>query len=436
MRTAIVALCLVLTLPLASRAGGEASGVPELARQDGGLMPAPPPEPLPWPRPALVPLLSEYAFASILTMMPGREVYSLFAHTAVRVADPALGIDRTYNYGVFDFQQPGFVLRFLRGRLDYRLAPSTFDRTVAEYHALDRPVIEQRLDLPPADLQRLFLFLETNLLPENAVYQYDFLFDNCSTRPRDALEWALGERLSFDGFAPTPGTFRELIRHYTAPAPFWGFGIELGLGRPVDRTPTPREAMFLPLELFDALAVARLDGRPLVAATDTLFWIEDAGTPAPALPWPVILATLLLLGGVAVTIWPQRLAAAARILDGSLLIFAGLLGLILALMWLATEHHVARQNVDLLWAWPTHLVAAGLLLRRQCPWRGAPAAQVYLALAAAAAAAAGLLGLIGLLAMHHAAVALALVVALRCAVHARPGPIVRAQQARVRRAVA
>src|SRR5690554_2744107 len=90
----------------------------------------------PFERLADVPALSDEAEISLLTMLPGREVYSLFGHTAFRVRDPALGLDRTYNYGTFDFDQPGFVLRFARGQLLYQLAVASFERTLAEYQYL------------------------------------------------------------------------------------------------------------------------------------------------------------------------------------------------------------------------------------------------------------------------------------------------------------
>jgi hypothetical protein len=369
----------------------------------------------PFGDPAPVPRLSDEAMISLLTMMPGAEVYSLFGHTALRVRDPAIGLDRTYNYGTFDFEQPNFVVRFLRGSLDYQLAISTFDRTLAEYRFLDRPVIEQRLALEAAERQAVFTFLETNLLPDNRLYRYDFLFDNCSTRPRDALEWALRGRLAIDAYAPPAGTFRDLLTPYIAADRGLHFGIDLGLGGPVDREPTPREAAFLPIELFRAIEVATVDGRPLVAQTDTLFWLDGAGLPDPRPHWPALLASLLLLAGVAVTVVP-RASRAATVLDVSLLVFAGLAGILLALMWFATEHLVTRWNPDLLWAWPTHLAAAVFVIRRR---NVAAGMRVYWAIAAAFALTAGLLSMLGVIVLGSAATPLALLLALRCADRAR-----------------
>jgi len=376
--------------------------------------PAQPTAGLPFVGEAEVPELSEFSEVTLLTMLPGEEVYTLFGHTALRVRDPALGFDRTYNYGTFDFNQPNFVLRFLRGFLDYQLAVSTFDRTLAEYVHVDRPVIEQRLALDRDERQAVFLYLETNLLPENRTYRYDFLFDNCSTRPLDAIEWALGERLSLDTFVAPEGTFRDLLAPYLVGDPVLAFGIDLGLGRPVDREPTPREAVFLPLELFRAAEAATIDGRPLVAATDTLFWVEAAGLPMPA-PDLLSLALAALLAAVVVLTILRPGVPVLLVIDVVILIFAGLAGLLLALLWFATAHHVTRVNVDLLWAWPTHLVAAVWLIRSS----DSPRIRVYWALAAAGAGAAAILGVIGILALPSAAIPIALILAVRCADHAR-----------------
>src|SRR5690606_5338778 len=151
-------------------------------------------------------------------------------------------------------------------RSDYQLSAASFGRTLAEYRYLERPIIEQRLALSPEAKQRLFRFLETNYLPANRAYRYDFFFDNCSTRPRDALEAALGRRPDYGAYETAPDrTFRDLLQPYLDGAPLTDLGIDLALGAPTDRVATYREAMFLPLELMYALDAASLDGRPLVA---------------------------------------------------------------------------------------------------------------------------------------------------------------------------
>ena len=374
---------------------------------------------------AYVPALSPVAEVSLLTMMPGDEVYSLFGHTAFRITDPALGLDRTYNYGTFDFDQPFFIARFARGLLDYQLSVSPFDYTLAQYRFLERPIIEQRLALSPEAKQRLFALLETNYLPENRAYRYDFFFDNCSTRPRDILETALGGRLAYaDANAVQHRTFRDLIQPYLEGHPLTDFGIDLGLGAPTDRVATPREAMFLPLELMEAYDAATLGGRPLVAATDTLFWVPGAGMPDEAFDWPTLVAWLLFAFGAGLTV-AARLGKvrhrALRRFDIALFGVVGLAGTLIAWLWLGTEHAVTGPNWNLLWAWPTHLVAAIVLARRNQN-RGM---RVYWGLTTTAALASVLLWTLLPQAFHAAVLPFALLLALRAGMRAaslRPTP--------------
>ena len=58
---------------------------------------------------------------SLLTCSPGSEVYEIYGHTAIRVVD-ARGIDVVYNFGMFSFDEPGFVYRFVKGETDHFVA--------------------------------------------------------------------------------------------------------------------------------------------------------------------------------------------------------------------------------------------------------------------------------------------------------------------------
>ena len=333
--------------------------------------------------------LSDSARVSLLTMLPGDEVYSLWGHNAIRIADPAAGIDRAYNYGTFDASQPHFVLRFLSGRLNYLLDTAPFDYELRRYAAQGRPIVEQTLALSPETARALYDLLETNALPQNRDYRYDFLRDNCSTRLLDVIDAALAETGRPPVALPptdTTSTFRDDVRRYMVGDPLVDVGTALGLGLPMDQVPTRREAVFLPLALADALDGATVAGRPLVAARDTLFWIPDAGLPAPAFPWPALVAWGLLVVGLAGAVvgprLPTGLRRLGRVADALLFAAAGFAGTVLLLLWAATDHYVTEANVELLWLWPTHLAFAVPLVRAELSpfWRryGVAAAAVAL----------------------------------------------------------
>ena len=58
---------------------------------------------------------------SLLTCASGGEIYSLFGHTAIRYENFTRNIDAVFNYGMFNFNAPNFILRFALGETDYQL---------------------------------------------------------------------------------------------------------------------------------------------------------------------------------------------------------------------------------------------------------------------------------------------------------------------------
>lgn len=314
--------------------------------------------------------LSDTAAVSLLTMLPGEEVYSVFGHSAFRVHDPALGLDRTYNFGTFDFEQPFFVARFLRGKLDYLLDTAPYREELYKYDYLRRPVVEQHLALPPEAVHALYAMLETNRLPENRAYRYDFFYDNCSTRLLVALDSALvaAGRPMLTLRAPyTPRPFRALLQPYLDGSPLLDLGTDLGLGLPADRAATAREATFLPVELMRQVDGAWVEGRPLVARTDTVVQVPGYRLHEDAPDWPTLLALGVSVLGIGATLWGfwRKKTANRRGRTGDTVLFGvtGIAGLVMAFLWLATDHTVTGPNLNLLWAWPTHLAAAWGLRR-------------------------------------------------------------------------
>ncbi len=331
--------------------------------------------------------LSDEARISLITILPGEAVYAVFGHSALRLYDPVLGLDVSYNYGTFDFGDPlVFVGRFSYGKLDYFLSVQSFPQAADHYwHVEGRPLIEQVLNLSAAQREALFRFLEINARPENKFYRYDFFFDNCSTRIRDVLEQVLGEAVQFAP-APDPGlSFRGLIDPYLAGKPFVHLGVDLGLGAPADRLATPRETTFLPLYLMASFdhATVRIDGQtgPLVARTDTVAGVAARAAPEPAPPWPAIFGWALLALGLVLTLRDVRARQVGhRLFDGLLFGVAGVAGLLVAFLWFVSLHQPTRGNLNLFWAWPTHLVAAlALAGRARGRWL-----RIYLAAAALA----------------------------------------------------
>jgi hypothetical protein len=364
------------------------------------------------------PRLSDRARVSLLTILPGDGAADAFGHSALRVSAPALRLDRTYNYGTYNFRDPYFIPKFTYGRLTYLVTTSSFDRLLRKYRYYDRPVIEQRLRLSRRQKQRLFAFLEWNAQPENRTYQYDFLFDNCATRIRDALREALSDSLRFGLDRLPRRTFRHHLDRYVAAQVLLDLGFDLALGLPTDQQAAPREAMFLPEYLMEGFAGAtvqtRAGPRPLVARTDTLFWRAGAQFPdRPAFPWAALAGGLLFTALAGATIWRRR-RGRAPMRGADVLLFGavGAGGLVVWFLTFLSEHAVTHYNLNAVWALPTHLALAGALLLNR---GGGRLTRRYLHVTGAAA---------GLLALgwpfwpqdlHAAALPLVLMLALRSA---------------------
>jgi hypothetical protein len=312
----------------------------------------------------------------LLTCSPGTELYSTFGHSALRITDSAAGTDIVYNYGVFDFYDPQFYTKFVKGRLLYFLDREDFADFLRNYAYEDRTVSEQMLDIDCARKAEIRRFLEENLRPENRSYKYDFLFDNCTTRLRDLILGHAGPGSATASILQSSDrTFRDHIHHYLdRNRMHWSkLGIDILLGSPLDRAMSNQEAMFLPDYLEAGIDSTRTGAHPLVAAKE-IHYTRQSPPPGEA---PAIPPTALAFGAVAALMaWAslskgKRIAASVLALGDFLLYFlAGAVGLLLVFMWTGTDHRVCRENYNLLWAIPTHVVAAFLIRRkgRETAW--------------------------------------------------------------------
>ena len=309
--------------------------------------------------------ISPSARISLMTVAPGEFVYSTFGHSAIRVFDPAQGVDRCYNYGTFQFDQPNFLLKFCRGKLLYFLDIESYRGFEYGNLADRRTMQEQYLQLDSTQRQRLFALLQENAQEENRYYQYDFFYDNCATRIRDIVQNALLNEVTYDSTQlPMGTTMRQLLRPYLVRQPWMGFGIDLVLGTPADRRAAPQDFMFLPDGLHNMFGTARLpDGRALV--------YDERLTPPRPFPlpeWkpgifdrPLLCTSLLVLIGLLCMLHPR----AERIFDTVFWFVIGLAGLIMALLWFATDHSATKTNYNLMWALPTHLLVFWRLKSRE-----------------------------------------------------------------------
>lgn len=307
---------------------------------------------------------------SILTCTPGDELYSTFGHSALRIVDNVSHTDYVYNYGTFNFDEPDFYTKFVRGKLSFYLSVDDYDSFMQEYREEDRGVEEQVLNLTCTEKQNILILINLNLLPGNRFYKYDWTFDNCTTRLRDLVEKAADTSIHFGTILHTKETFRDLIYVYLdRNDKQWSkFGIDILLGSPTDEVIDNREVMFLPDYLMAAFDSTTIDSRPLVEKKNEL--VHQVRS-APSGGWyshPLFIFSalfiLIVLLSFSTNNFIKRLLVA---FDGFLFFITGVLGFLPLFMWFGTDHQMCRDNFNLLWAWPTNAIAAFYMHSKKKP---------------------------------------------------------------------
>jgi hypothetical protein len=315
--------------------------------------------------------LSPEAKISLITCSSGPELYAIFGHSAVRVNDPVNGLDIVFNYGTFDFDEPNFYLKFARGKLNYKLSISYFRDFVYSYTMDNRSVYEQEMNFTEEQKQQYWAFLTNNYLPQNRFYLYDFFFDNCATRIRDGVEATFPNQVRFNiSKFDEDMSFRNLIDLYLPPQPWGDFGIDLALGARIDREATPYEYMFLPNYLSKGFANATLTEKgqtvPLVGEVKVIFERQPVDF-SPGFFTPTVLLWVFFAVVLALTVMDFVKRRRSRVLDMTFFFITGIIGIILLLLWFATDHQATANNFNLLWAIPTHIVIAFFLGRYTLP---------------------------------------------------------------------
>jgi hypothetical protein len=313
-------------------------------------------------------ILSSQAEISVITCGPYQgEVYSAFGHSAIRVLDSQLGIDYAFNYGVFDFDQPYFYLNFARGRNYYLLAVYDFVDFKRPYLRDNRFVHEQILQLTQIQKQKVFDFLTWNAHPENRTYSYDYFYNNCATKVRDVFAEVFKAEIKFDSsFIKTNYTIRDLTEIYLKQQPWGDLGIDICLGLPMDKKASAYDYMFLPDYIESSFDRVTLSGSPIVREKISVYESTPETIPFHWYhPWIVFGLLFLLAAIISYRDWQRQ--KLSKWFDVTLFGTTGIIGVLLFVLWLATDHKAAANNFNLAWAFPLHLVGAIGLLKRTSP---------------------------------------------------------------------
>jgi hypothetical protein len=298
---------------------------------------------------------------SLLTASPGKEIYAQYGHTGIRFHDPDKPVDIVFNYGLFNFDSPNFIWRFVTGKTDYMVAAFPIYNFLLEYQMENRQVTEQVLNLNPAERKSLFDDLMVTIGPENRVYRYNFFYKNCSTQPRDIIEKSVQGKIDYQWNGKYK-SLRDEVHYFTNNYPWIQFGIDFALGAKADSKSSLEIQQFAPdvlMESFSKAVIHNNSGgnRPLVIETRKLATIDPAQVekqksyphPMPVM-WAVFLITLIFT-------WLEiKKGKPNQLLNSIIYTVAGLVGFVIAFLVFFSEHPTTEVNYLLFWLHPAYLL--------------------------------------------------------------------------------
>ena len=315
---------------------------------------------------------------SLLTCSPHEEIYSLYGHTALRWHDlhqsgPSAGNDIAFNWGIFNFNKPYFVLRFVFGLTDYELGIMPFQYFCTYYEKWGSSVTEQVLNLSNEEKMKLEAALQKNLQPENRIYRYNYFYDNCSTRPRNIIEECINGKVEYAQREDYTPSYREMVGVCTRNHPWGTFGNDILLGIKADFKTDMRQQEFLPDNLLYDFDRAQIyaDGtyRPLVkerrmAVLPGVQIIEKDFPLTPTECAVVLLIVALLLRGLE---W--KLKKVFVWWDVLLMLAQGLAGCVLFAM-IFSQHPTTSLNLQILLLNPLPLFFIPSIIRgKKTKWQ-------------------------------------------------------------------
>lgn len=278
-------------------------------------------------------LLSKEAKVSVLTCGTGNESYSMFGHTAIRINDAYNNTDVVYNYGAFDFNTPNFVLKFIKGDLQYFAVAHSYTDFINEYTYEKRSVYEQELNIPSNLKQQLFDNLNISLTSGESHYTYKFIDKNCTSMVVDIINKTL-DTIAIVKNADTDITYRTILYPYFDNHFYEKLGTSIIFGKKVDGLGTQ---IFLPFELQKSLKKVSFQNQPLAPENKTIIEFKKEASNS----WWNNSYTYILLLGFIVLINKKSI-------NLFYLTIMGILGLFFAFVGFYSFHQELGYNYNIL----------------------------------------------------------------------------------------
>lgn len=302
---------------------------------------------------------------SLVTCSPGPLIYEVYGHTAIRVQNFTRDYDIVYHYGVFDFESPHFLWRWLKGQTDYMIGVQYWDIFTEEYASRGADVYLQQLNLSGEEACRLADALYTNSLPENRKYRYNFFSNNCATMALDKIEAAFDGTFSHS-VRDYDESFRSILHRFNGIEPWYEFGVDIVLGADADKRISGRETSFAPLLLMKLMATARVtdsDGVSRPAAANFTQLAPPARMDFQArIITPIQAMMLLFLLTLFICCLEWNIGRRFRCFDIVLFSIQGLIGLLLFFLYFFSDHPTTCSNWLILVLNPISIVCIPIII--------------------------------------------------------------------------
>lgn len=305
--------------------------------------------------------LSQRLEISLITCYPGPEVYELYGHSAVRVKTPT--VDIAYNYGVFNYSAPNFVYRFVKGETDYMAVAQLFDDFMRQYVWRGSKVVEQKFNLTEEEAVEFWRVLQNDVLPQNCVYRYNYVKNNCATKILDCLDKVEGVGAIYPDTVRF-GTFRNEMRYYGRNYDWYQYGIDLALGKGIDYALTGREEMFVPVIMLEQMKTAsRSNGEKLIKSTEVLYEGQGDATlsATPFLLSPLFVSWVAFVGVLLFVYFGIRHKRLFKGVYAMWFAVCGAAGCLIAFLVFVSEHEATSPNMLIWWLNPINLVVPVLI---------------------------------------------------------------------------
>lgn len=311
--------------------------------------------------------ISEEAIISLITCQAGDEVYTKFGHTAIRVEDRANRIDLVFHWGIFDFNEPHFIWRFMLGTNSYQMGVYSYKTFIREYIDRGSTVNAQILNLTNEQAQNLWVKLWDNYDIKNRYYKYKFVFDNCATRPYNLITSSYGSNIRYD-YQYNNTTFRDIIYEFAEYGSWLSIGIDVVLGSPTDKKIGTKTTVSFPIYTMRAMELCSVYSdsitQPIVKSRNTLV---NGKVPPEISKYESYfgfygrLAIPLLLTLLLIAYYLFKGNHYMPIVTPTILIISGLAGLLISFLWFVSSHPLVNNNFNILWLNPLNIFV-GIIL--------------------------------------------------------------------------